>query len=144
MLATDAAQTLRSLAYKPGWSFDAQSFEELSPRSQFAAEMTFGGVADMDNLIMFRWQCDTVDTDRENAINDYAQPRTLDDVVPLDASTFENSDQLLFAVFQMIMRLELHESREFFRCKDRDWNAPFHPHRAEGEALWERCMDETN
>lgn len=43
-------------------------------------------------------------------------------------------DDFVRAIFETVMRIELHESREFFRVGGR---APFHPHRVDGNQLYE-------
>jgi hypothetical protein len=66
----------------------------------------------------------------------YPDKRDLDWEVPVTSAMYADDGQLLRAVFDLIMQIELHESREFFRVKSEDYAAPFHPHRADGEALW--------
>lgn len=142
MNATEAAQVLRSIAYRPGWQFDAIAFEEMEPGQKAIFRRVLGD--DVSSLVLFRYVFDTVDTNQEYAADGYQQPKTLEDSQPLDAADFKDADDLMFAVFNQLMRIELHESREYFRRKDQNYAAPFHPHRPEGEALWEKCNEETN
>lgn len=139
MLAADAAKTINALRYKTGWTFEALALDgfdhvDLEPTRRLL------GRDNLHSVVLLHYTVETVDTNRENARIGYLLPKTLDNTVPLDASDFRDADELLFYLFQWVMELEEHESREFFRCADRDWHAPFHPHRAEGAELWATCV----
>jgi len=148
MQSNEAAKVLGNVAYRPGWSFDAMSYADMSQDYRAMTRLVLGDDIP-ESLVLFHWTNDTVDTDREYAREGYQQEKFLQDTLPLDAADFDDADELLFVIFNMLMRLELHESREFFRCKDRAWNAPFHPHKDEGNDLWAKCseraaLEETN
>jgi hypothetical protein len=141
MQTQEALDTLNNLAYRPGWTFEAE--RETNPYR--IATLGFSGrLKPGQDVIDFRFRCETVNTDRENAMDGYTEPLVLDDSAPLVPGDYADADELLYYVFLKLMEMELHESREFFRCKNRDWNAPFHPHREQGEQLWRTCMDREN
>lgn len=138
MHANEAVSVLKNLAYKPGWRFDAMAYEGMAQYEQMLVERSLG-MEVPHGTVLFHYVIETVDTDREYAMGGYSHPKRLTDTVPFNAADFEDPDDLLFEIFNLIMQLEEHEAKEFFRCKDRDWHAPFHPHRPEGEQLWEFC-----
>jgi hypothetical protein len=123
MTPNECAVILDSLVFRPGWKFSAKT----TPNNDW-----WGGDVEL------HMECTTVDTDREYARQGYNMPRTLEWDVPLDSRNYDNSDQLLGAVFVMLMQIELHEAREFLRVGSENFRAPFHPHRPEGDAAYQR------
>lgn len=123
----DVAATLSSLSYRPGWTFGAY------PLNGWEADLMGGDVA-------FAVSCATVNTDREQARKGYPETRTLAWQETLNASDYPDREALLSSVFGWLMMIELHESREFFRVKSDDYAAPFHPHREDGNAAWDRRL----
>lgn len=143
MQTNEAISVLKNLSYKPGWRFDAESLATLAHEAG-EGETELGRAVmgpRFDTTIAFRLDFDTVDTDREYAREGYPQPKELGQTIPLNSDDFQSADELVYAVFELIMQLEVHEAREFFRRKDCDYAAPFHPHRPEGNALWEKCVE---
>ena len=140
MRATTAARTIKAIQYKPGWFFDAIALGDLDEDAQFRSAFLLG-IEDVSSVVLMWYTVDTVDTDRENAMIGYLNSKQLEGTVPLNASIFADTDDLLFHLFQWVMDLEEHEAREFFRCANRDWHAPFHPHRTEGAELWAKCAE---
>lgn len=121
----DVVTTLNALVYRPGWTFGAYTLN--------------GWEADlMGGDVVMAVSCSTVDTDREHARNGYDKSKTLGFHEVLRASDYPDREALLSAIFGWLMAVELHESREFFRVKSDDYAAPFHPHREDGNAAWER------
>lgn len=120
----DVVKILSNLSYRPGWTFDARETYDYE-----------WWLAPTDDVIL-KMTCATVNTDRDMARQGYPDKRDLDWEVPVTSAMYADDGQLLRAVFDLIMQIELHESREFFRVKSEDYAAPFHPHRADGEALW--------
>ena len=59
----------------------------------------------------------------------------------LTPGQYETRETALYHVIRLVTELHEHESREFTRVKDpygpNGWGAPFHPHRPEGNALWQ-------
>lgn len=124
MNKNDVAELLNSLSYRPGWTFGAVPMAEWEA-GYYRADL------------WLKMSCRTVNTDQNCAREGYPEEKTLDWEIPVEVSKFSDTDELLRAIFDMLMDVELHESREFFRVKSQDYAAPFHPHRPEGEALWE-------
>lgn len=118
---------LSSLAYRPGWTFSAYAL------SAWEAELLGGDV-------VLDVACDTVDTNRDCAERGYDVPKTLRWAEPLQSELFHGKEELLGAIFWWLMAIETHEAREFFRVKSEGYAAPFHPHRPEGEAAFERLV----
>lgn len=114
-----AVKTINGLRFMPGWRFDAYDFTN--------------GQGD---TIMARALIDTVNSDQDKAKQGYPQKITLERSIMLRPESYEDSDQLAAALFQWIMEILIHESREFLRYSTEDHRAPLHPHRPEGEALW--------
>jgi hypothetical protein len=142
MQAQQAIDVINNLAYKPGWEFSARPV----PTWFRDAYANVRGESLPEQMIVFSYKIETVNTDRDNARSGYPEGRTLDADDPMDVTVFNGEDDLMFHLFQLIMELELHESREFFRRKDQGWEAPFHPHKDDANELWEACMTraETN
>lgn len=56
-----------------------------------------------------------------------------------------DEDQLYAELFRIIMKIELHESREFFSVRTTDGNysrKPYHPHRADGMTGYANATDQ--
>lgn len=123
----ETAEMLASITYRPGWTFTASAVEP------WECIIRTGELGD----VVFTMECETVDTDRQYAMEGYPQTKTLDWSLPVDSAIFKDRDDLLRSVFEMLMSIELHESREFFRVGTEDMQAPFHPHREEGNQRWE-------
>lgn len=121
-------ELLSSLSYRPGWIFSART---VQPWEAMFHDM------DRDTDVMFTMTCDTVDTDRDCARMGYPEKKRLDWDLPVTSSQFRDEGDLLRSVFDVLMSIETHESREFFRVKSNNYAAPFHPHREDGNKLWE-------
>lgn len=124
---------LDNLSFKPGWRFSARPVGQVE-----SLEDTLAWLSGED--VMFRIESDTVDTDENYAREGYPQKRELGWNFPLRSGDHDK-EELLRRVFDLLMEIETHEAREFFRLKSEDWRAPFHPHRAEGNALYSRTGD---
>lgn len=59
---------------------------------------------------------------------------------PLDVSDIEDHNELLFALGAIVIELQTHEMREALRVRP-TYEAPFHPHREEGEENWNAMME---
>lgn len=123
MLAERCAETVNSLAYRPGWTIVAQVVPE-----EFRDSV--GG----DVIVMF--DVDTVDTNRECARDGYSTPKHLEVPSVISSEIFDSPNEVYGMILAQIMDLEMHETREFLRVKSDDYAAPFHPHRAEGNKLF--------
>ena len=122
---TEAMRLINAVQYKPGW--------EISAPNSWMQHLYQGAVA-----VQIKWTAR--DTNREYAVQGYPVSKAMDvdELIPFDGCTRE---ELLRRVFELIMQIELHESREFFRVTP-TYEAPFHPHRDECEAAWQRTQDQ--
>lgn len=125
MNKSQVVELLSNLAFKPGWTFEAR---EIHSYEWWHAPTTD---------VIFMMTCETVDTDRQYACKGYPERKTLDWELAVSSDKYDTEDELLRSVFDLLMDIELHESREFFRQKNENWEAPFHPHKMEGNARWE-------
>lgn len=116
MQTIDAQKMINNLKFMPGWSFET---------------MDAG-----NGTIMARALIDTVNSDHDQAEQDYPQKITLERVAMIHPEDYANANDLSGAVMTWIMEILIHESREFLRLGDDDLRAPFHPHRPEGETEW--------
>jgi hypothetical protein len=51
---------------------------------------------------------------------------------------YETREKLLYRMIREIAKMHEHDTREFTRVRDESgrWVAPFHPHREDGDELW--------
>lgn len=117
MEAREAVRLINDVSFKPGWKIMAEVFLPGLPMVAVTAHV------------------DTVNSDRDNALNDYAEEITIAPDTMFDASEINTPDELYAQLLAWLIRLEIHECREFFRVGARK-DAPFHPHKREGEQRW--------
>jgi hypothetical protein len=115
MRATECAALINDVIYRPEWTIKATA---------------------VDDQVEISFLINTVNTDRECAREGYQEERTLNPGNVLDPSLLASRYDVYAVLMAMIMELELHEAREFLRVKSDDFNAPYHPHRAEGNRAW--------
>lgn len=127
----EVVELLSNLSYRPGWTFAA--------RERHYNDWWHASSVDVIFTMMF----DTVDTDKEYAREGYPERKALEWELPVPSGDYATKDELLRSVFELLMSIELHESREFFRQKNEGWEAPFHPHKPEGAARWELTDSES-
>lgn len=123
MEAQRAADLINKISYRPGW--------------EITAHVALGGFP----YLIVSATLHTPNSDRDNALKGYPRWITVGspDLV-IDADRYATPEELYRRIFDWIMSLEIHEAREFFRVGDR-MDAPFHPHREDGNAAWERTED---
>lgn len=127
----EAVALLDGLSFKPGWRFSARDLSVGPFNGSWEDAMAF-----LDgNDVMFSVESDTVNTNQDMARKGYPEPLTLRFGLPLRSESYDR-DELLRKVFDLLMEIETHEAREFFRLKSEGYCAPFHPHREDGNALW--------
>lgn len=105
-----------SLVYKPGWYIHAEDFTSRH-ESAVCIHISYPGR----------------ETNRDHApeFAEHNVPKATSILLVGDLSMEEFYRQL----FELIMRFETHESREFFRIGPTMW-APFHPHHIDGIRRW--------
>jgi len=124
MRAARCAELINDVAYRPEWTIKARP-----------ANFTDGPDAGPSSVVV-SFLIKTVNTARECAREGYAERLTLNPKNILDASPLDSVSDVHAVIMAMIMELELHEAREFFRVKSDDFNAPYHPHRESGYEAW--------
>lgn len=117
MEAQHVADLINQISFRPGWEFRAHVMVEGVP------------------FVIVQALIETVNSDRDQALRGYPQKILLAPTVIIDAEDFVIADDVYAAMIQWIIDLEIHECREFFRVGP-DKQAPFHPHRSEGQSAW--------
>lgn len=109
-----------NLAYKPGWSFTAR---DHSGRFLGTVEIRVDYVAP--------------NSAREHAEAGYPQLLTPNASFTVPVFDLDSPEALWLRVFdEVIVPIELHEAREFYRLRAEDYRAPFHPHIPEGAVAY--------
>ncbi|WP_328869616.1 hypothetical protein OHT76_05560 [Streptomyces sp. NBC_00287] len=119
MEAQQVADLINGISFRPGWRFQARVMVDGAP------------------CVIAQALVETVNSNRDQALKGYPEEILLSREVIIDADEFVTADELYAAMMQWVIHLEIHECREFFRVGP-DMQAPFHPHRPEGQRAWER------
>ncbi|UIX34313.1 MULTISPECIES: hypothetical protein [unclassified Streptomyces] len=123
MEAQQVADLINQVSFRPGWEFRADVMADGAP------------------LVIVQALVETVNSDRDQALRGYPEKILLVPEAIIDAAEYVIADDLYTAIFQWIIDLEIHECREFFRVGP-DKDAPFHPHRPEGQSAWDAIVRE--
>lgn len=118
-LTTDEVQEFINdhVTYKPGWQL-------------VASDCGFGTVGEVGVDIIIEDMIDTTAWGRHGRIEHFPSGGGLHRHVHVGTRA-DVEDQLI----RLLLGVEEHESREFFRV---DREAPYHPHRDDGERRWRR------
>lgn len=108
----------QEVSFRPGWEFRADVMAEGVP------------------FVIVRALVETVNSDRDQALRGYPEEILLAPEVIINADDYMIPDDLYAVMMQWVIDLEIHECREFFRVGP-DKDAPFHPHRPEGQRAWD-------
>jgi hypothetical protein len=119
MEVSNALRIANQLIFWPGWRIRAEA-------AGWMGGTTITVITDID----------TIDTNREYAPL-YRKPRTIHDEFDVDVADLDE-DGLLYAILENYKGIHEHEDREALRRGDRALEAPFHPHRPEGQLRWAR------
>lgn len=125
MQTEDVARAVDACHFKPGWRVFAETLT-----NQWR-----------EPLVKMTVHIDTVNSDQPDAVQGYPENVTLVREAFLDPEEYRTEAQVFERVFQELLMIELHESREFFRVGSM-MRAPFHPHRQEGNYAWAKLMGE--
>ncbi|MEV7393934.1 hypothetical protein [Streptomyces sp. NPDC091215] len=117
MEAQQAADLINQISFRPGWEFQAHAMADGAP------------------FVIIQAFVETVNSDRDQALIGYPEQILLMPQALINADEYVADDDLYAAMFEWIIDLEIHECREFFRVGP-DKDAPFHPHREQGERAW--------
>lgn len=104
--------------YKPGWGFEAFPADE---HGHVWVITTFSA-------------CDSL---QELAKLGYPNHGRVAQPILLRVDDLADREELWARFFaRVILAIETHEAREFYRLRGEDYRAPFHPHRPEGRAAY--------
>jgi hypothetical protein len=117
MDVTIAVDLVNSLIYKPGWRISATDHTNR-----------------FEGAIKVRIDYPAENTNRDKAIEGYTEHIDTYAQFPMYVVDCDRLG-VLRRVLQGIMRIEEHESREYFRTQP-EYDAPFHPHKREGSLAW--------
>lgn len=118
MRVETAIALIENLVYKPGWTFEVESY---CHRFEESVKVTVC--------------CDTYRSEREEAADGYPSPIRPRASFCILVGDLDNDVDLYRALMDTIVCYETHEAREFLRVKPTLW-APFHPHRVDGQKRW--------
>ncbi|MFF1676096.1 hypothetical protein ACFVYG_08695 [Streptomyces sp. NPDC058256] len=118
MEAQQVVDLINEVSFRPGWEFDASVLADGAP------------------YVIVKAFVETVNSDRDNALNGYPEEIVLGPEAIINADHYMGQGDLYAGMFQWLIELETHECREFFRV-GKDKQAPFHPHRADGQRAWD-------
>lgn len=116
-----ACKYINDIDYMPGWNLRARVSDH--------------------NIVWLGVDVITNDSSRDLAPLGYPRKIHAGDEFLIDTRDVYTTDQLDDIVIAHLMQVHLHEAREFFRHRQlgsEAYEAPFHPHRPEGQARWER------
>lgn len=116
MDAQTAVELINEIHFMPGWRVSAELDWWSSSR-----------------LVTVTCEVDTVNSNRDMALQGYPQAITIAPVMTIDPAQFTDADVLYVGILGWIVDVFKHEAREFFRVGN-DMEAPFHPHKPEGDA----------
>lgn len=120
MDARTAVAEINSIHFMPGWRISAR----LTPGDTWTWA---------PDRVRVTCEVDTVNSDRDMAIKGYPEEITIAPSMVIDAHNISSRDELYAGILGWLVEIFTHEAREFLRVGD-GMDAPFHPHKAEGDA----------
>lgn len=114
MDARTAVAEINSIHFMPGWRVSAHPLYSGS------------------NVVVVTCEVDTVNSDQDMAVQGYPQKITIAPTMVIDPQDIRSKDALYAGILGWLVELFTHEAREFLRVGN-DMEAPFHPHKAEGD-----------
>lgn len=116
MEVDSAIDLINSLIYKPGWRISAKDHQGR-----------------FEGTVAVKIDYPAQNTNRDQA-PDY--PENIETYASFPLVVGDCDDECLYRrVLDEIMKIELHEAREYLRVQPTLW-APFHPHRIDGMKRW--------
>ncbi len=117
-----AIRLINDLGYKPGWTIEAESYEQR-----------------FEGTVMVKFTFPAYESERHfaDATDGAYNPEPIESYAkfPIMVGDITDQTELYGRVLDAIRRLEMHEAREFLRVRP-TWWAPFHPHRVDGMKRW--------
>ena len=121
MEVTTALELINGLVYKPGWKVSATDHTNR-----------------FEGSIILRVDYPAQSTDRVEAREGYPTDITTYAQEPIVVAECGDETALFRCVIDVILKIEEHEAREYFRVEPTFW-APFHPHKIDGMKRWGRA-----
>lgn len=128
MDAAVAVQKINAVHFMPGWRVRA---EVVNPAPLWSE--------DGYDIVRITAEVDTVNSDRADALRGYPERITITPSTKASVRDVHTEDELYAGVLAWLREVWTHEAREFFRVGP-TMRAPFHPHRADGNARWDRVL----
>lgn len=126
MNVTTAIEFIHALCYKPGWKFEASDHTKR-----------------FEGSVKVRITYPAQNSDREQAREGYPTNITTYAEFALIVGDLLEINQLLRRFIEALMKIELHETREFLRIQG-TFSAPFHPHTIDGMRNWHKSCTDNN
>lgn len=117
MEIASAIALVDTIVYRPGWKFTARDHSKR-----------------FEGTICVRVDYVAQETAREQAAKGYPVDNTPYAEFPIIVRDLDTNG-LYGEIMKMILEIESHEAREYFRVAPTFW-APFHPHRIDGMKQW--------
>lgn len=127
MDAHKASELINSLHFMPGWEFHATVIPQIWD--------------DVPAQLKVELWVDTVNSNREMALQDYPQEITIAPSMAINPKGIHSENELYAGLLMWAGEVFMHEAREFLRVGD-DMQAPFHPHKSEGDTAWIKARQE--
>jgi hypothetical protein len=130
MRAGEAVDLINSAIFRPGFKLSASMAGGYSYLRSFDS-----------NRVSVFLQMDTVNTSYPDADGEYRQRLRQpypSEILSVDVTDMTGNELLRKVLDTIHEQVDMHEDREFLRVRQPDgtWHAPFHPHRADGDAAW--------
>lgn len=118
MRASEAVEIVRRSVFKPGWRMRARDYGQ--------------------DIIEFIFYIDTVDTSYPSHDGICRRQVTLVREDLFDVRPMRTTEDLFARILKLSAEIDSHEDREFLKERQPggSWNAPLHPHTADGERAW--------
>jgi hypothetical protein len=136
MRATEAVDLINRTIFRPGWEISALLMSDMFRR----LDMGYGIADSYSSQILVEFHVQGHDTSYPDRQGRYTKPMEINPNRPVDVSDMSELELLAWVKAQISLITE-HEDLEYLRVRQPDgsWLAPFHPHRADRVAAWERA-----
>jgi hypothetical protein len=122
MRIEQAVAFVNDLVFRPGWKISARPSYPMRGGDWQAGAW---------DRIMVTLRVETVDTNQEHA-PEYRKAKIIEHDFEVIIPQLDEDD-LLYEVLRGIADLNDHEDREFLRQRSKDYYAPLHPHKMDGQ-----------
>jgi hypothetical protein len=136
---TEAVDLISRTTFRPGMKFSASAGSDYN--SAYLYDMLGSQPAGRSNYVTVYLSMKTKDTSHCDPDGEYR--REIGNSFPSafwagDVTDMTENELLRAVLDKFHETIDMHEDREFLRVRQPDgtWFAPFHPHRADGDAAW--------